>query len=211
MSYFKFYRRVLEEECPRKGWFKVVKTARVLLAEVGISAVALWLLLNYLFPDHLWLARGITALLIAIGFLLVLTRQAQTYHERVLGEARAEWIRRTEIAHKLHEDLAEGNRLADFSKNPGHPNLKALIDNWNRVVAYRLSNISEAHTRTYYKGSRSGEFPPDAPDDWEGWIRERVERLKGFIDEFESPPPQLASHSPSTPAGITAVSRSDRW
>jgi hypothetical protein len=128
-----------------------------------------------------------------VAFLFVIINFMRTYHERIRDEGFDEWTHTIQNLGMLYSGKAEGFRLIEMYR-ANHPNMKALLENWNKVVASYVSRIGKDYKREFYEGSRTGEYLPDDDSQWEQWVRDRINKLNGFIEEVEQPPPQLISN-----------------
>lgn len=177
----------------------MAKTIYRLLLLVGLSVLGLHFTLQALFPTHIVLAWVITALGAAIVFLLILSNFARTYHDRIVSEARNDWLEQVPILKGLSEYIARGETLVERCQRGDTQHdtrLEQELIDWHKGVAsdlvYTLKLLEEYKDR-FYKHSDSSESAP--PVEWcYGWIHKRVAILKEIRNEFQKPPTHLGSH-----------------
>ena len=187
--------RVFQLEASRRKWARMIARGWRIFIDLGFGIAALygfwgWVLHTWFSRPLLW-AWSASVLLLLIVFLLVLLRFWQTYHLRILEDARMEWENRGNILYALHDGRAEGIRLIEMCTK-GHTNLKKLIENWDDVMDKSLSQIGQELRRAFYEG-RKGEpsYMPDDEAEWEQWIRDRNQNLLALIQQFQETPAQL--------------------
>ncbi len=106
-----------------------------------------------------------------------------------------EWPERVSRLGMLYGALTEGERLLEKYRAKD-PSLDTLLKNWDDCVPKLLnSQFGPNYRKAFYEGAKGQPCHlPKQREDYEQWIRDRNNRLRSFIDEFEERPPQLESY-----------------
>ena len=198
----KFVLGVVLEEARRRRWLTAMKMALALLGYVGVSAVTLHLLLTWLFPSSLLAAWVVTVSLAVVIVLIVTINFMRTYHERALGETRAEWDRRDPILKKLYALSVKGNQLQRLCEDKSGKG-ETLSDEdlrqvrvWHQEAAGHLERrLGLEYRRRFYEHSPTGETAPTKSVDCSVWISTRLHKLSEVVRELRAPPPRLISEA----------------
>ena len=117
----------------------------------------------------------VVALCILILFLLFAIEAMRLLHNQTLDE----WTRHMSVVDSLYDGKVEAERLYIYCKT-NHPNIKALVDNWQSFMEARLRKIGEEYKRVFYEDSK-GRYVPDLPDtdvQRQEWLRDRISNTK---------------------------------